>query len=126
MDLCEQDLCSAPSHLEQTEIYDGKYVNKHLLQTTGNTLQIRSLLEGRGLGNTGKFAGRFQDQELLEVAALFTHIVENRREIIVNHYGRKREPHIPSPQKSFEKKHKRIDAFPHFFNRNFRFILCDL
>lgn len=112
MDLCEKDLCSAPSHLEQTEIYDGKCVNKHLLQTTGNTLQIRSLLEGRGLGNTRKFAGRFQDQELLEVAALFTHIVENRREIIVNHYERKREPQIPSPQKSFEKKTQMHRCFP--------------
>jgi len=84
------------------------------------------LLEGRELGNTEKFAGRLQDGELLEVAALFTHIVENRREIIVNHYGRKRKLQIPSPQQSFQKKPKCVDAFPHSLNQNVRFILCDL
>lgn len=61
------------------------------------------MLEGKGLGNAGKLAGRFQDWELLEVAALFTHAVVDRREIIINHYGRKRERQIPCPQKSFEK-----------------------
>lgn len=50
-DVCEQGLCSAPSHPEQTGINHGKYLNRHLLQTTGNTLRAPSLLEGRGLGN---------------------------------------------------------------------------
>lgn len=57
-------------------------------------------------GNTGKFTGRFQDWELLEVPAPFTSIVEDRREIIVNHYGRKRERQIPRPQKSFGENNK--------------------
>lgn len=42
----------------------------------------------------------------MEVAAPFTRIVEDRREIIINHYRRKRERQIPSPQKSFGKKKK--------------------
>lgn len=46
----------------------------------------------------------------MEVAASFTRIVEDRREIIINHYRRKRERQIPSPQKSFGKKKNKTKA----------------
>lgn len=93
----KQDLCSVPSLHEQTSA-----------TTDGKHTPVPSLLEGKGLGNAEKPAGNFWGQELLEAAPLFTRMVKNRREIIANHYGRKWERRISSPQKSFEKTHAKM------------------